>query len=251
DHPVDYVARQLPGKRRKELRRVWRRLDESVGGGLQVVDLAEAGRADEGVETFLRLEAAGWKGADGGAIAHHADQRAFFVEACRALHARGALSVLALLAGDGSAVAVLVDVREGDTVFTWKTAYDEQHAAHSPGLLLYIEQLRRFPDTGAALVDTCADPGHPMADRLHPDRRELVTLAVALRPGAGEWAVRTAPRLLETVDGVRHRWRARHDRPAPDRTRAPTATTSAAPRTTVTGTASTATAPTTPEEARP
>lgn len=203
----DPLVEVLPGKRRKELRRVRRRLEEAVGGGLRLVDLAAQGRAAEGLEAFVRLEAAGWKGVDGGALDRHRDQRAFFLEACSALADRGALHVWSLEGGAGRPVAMAVDLREGATLLTYKTTYDESHAAHSPGLLLAMDQLRAFHASGGLLLDTCAEPGHPMAERLHPDRRRLVTLAVSLRPGRGVGAavVAGAPHVLAARDRLRRR----------------------------------------------
>ncbi len=214
----DYAEQRLSGSRRKELRRVRRRLDEAVGGGLALVDLAEGATAadlDAALEEFLALEASGWKGADGGAMARRPAERAFFLETCRALAAEGRLAVLALRGREGPAVAMVVVLRERDVQFTFKIAYDEQHASRSPGLLLYLEQLSHFHASGAALVDTCADPGHPMARRLHGDERPLVTLAVALRPRRGAAAVRWAHAATRARDAVRrHRpTDPREDRP--------------------------------------
>ncbi len=107
-------------------------------------------------------------------------------------------------------------LRDGDTQLTFKIAYDEQHASHSPGLLLYLEQLSRFHASGATLVDTCAAPDHPMARRLHGDDRTLVTLAVALGPRRGALAVRWARVVATTAAAVRrHRTTTdpREDRP--------------------------------------
>lgn len=215
----DYAELRLSGRRRKELRRVRRRLDERLGGGLGLVDLA-AGATPQALETalqeFLALEAAGWKGTDGGAIAGRPAERVFFLEACRALAAQGRLEVLALRGREGRAAAMALVLRDGDTQFTFKIAYDEQHAACSPGLLLYLDQLSRFHDSGAALVDTCAAPDHPMARRLHGDDRTLVTLAVALGPRRGALAVRWARAVATTAAAVRrHRSTTdpREDRP--------------------------------------
>lgn len=211
-HPTnDYVERQLPGKRRKELRRVRRRLDEAVGGGLELVDLVDTGHLEDGILQFLKLEAAGWKGTEGGAIDNRPDERDFFVEACRAMAGHGGLEILALQGRDLTPVAMAVNFRTDDTLFTAKIAYDEGNAAYSPGLLLYLEQLTRFHESGARLLDTCAEPGHPMAVRLHPDRRELVTLAVALRPGLGHAAVRCATAIRRIADRTRTIRQSDHD----------------------------------------
>ena len=204
----DYAEQRLSGRRRKELRRVRRRLDEAVGGGLELVDLAagaDAARLDTVLRDFLALEGAGWKGADGGAITRNPAERAFFLEACHSLAATGRLEVLALRGRRGGPVAMAVDLHDGDTLFTFKIAYDEQHAAYSPGLLLYLEQLSRFHASGAARVDTCARPDHPMARRLHGDDRRLVRLAVSLGPRRGALAVRWAHALGPLADAVRRR----------------------------------------------
>ena len=215
----DYAEQQLSGRRRKELRRVRRRLEESLGGGLELVDLAAGASPpalEAALEEFLALEAAGWKGADGGAIAGRPAERAFFLEACRALAGEGRLEVLALRGREGGPAAMALVLRDGDTQLTFKIAYDEQHASHSPGLLLYLEQLSRFHASGATLVDTCAAPDHPMARRLHGDDRLLVTLAVALGPRRGALAVRWARAVARTAAAVRrHRTTTdpREDRP--------------------------------------
>ncbi|WP_169834705.1 GNAT family N-acetyltransferase [Nocardioides dokdonensis] len=215
----DYAAQRLSGRRRKELRRVRRRLDEAVGGGLDLVDLVDGATApavEAALEQFLGLEAAGWKGTDGGAFAANPAERAFFLESCRALAADGRLEVLALQGHEGGPVAMVVNLRSGDALFTFKIAYDEQHAAYSPGLLLYLEQLSRFHTSGAALVDTCAEPDHPMARRLHGDDRCLVTLAVSLGPHRGALAVRWAHTVTRLAGAVRrHRapTRQREDHP--------------------------------------
>lgn len=207
----DYAERRLSGRRRKELRRVRRRLEEDLGGGLALVDLADGASPSDleaALAEFLALEAAGWKGADGGAMAARPDERAFFLEACRALAAEGRLELLALRGRRGGAAAMAVVLRDGATQFTFKIAYDEQHAARSPGLLLYLDQLSLFHASGATLVDTCAAPDHPMARRLHGDDRALVTLAVDLGPRRGAPAVRWAQTTTRTAAAVR-----RHRRP--------------------------------------
>ena len=201
----DYAARQLSGSRRKEMRRRRRRLAEEVGGDLALVDLVSNGRLEEGIESFLRLEAAGWKGLDGGAIDKNPRERSYFVEACRGLARRGRLEILALEGTRGQPVAMAIDLLDGHTRFSTKIAYDERHGQFSPGVLLCLEQLDRFHESDADLLDTCAAPGHPMATRLHPDRRELVTLAVSLHGTHADQMVRATPTLLRLQDRARRR----------------------------------------------
>ena len=196
-----YAELTVSGKNRKELRRLRRRLAERLGG-LETVDLvygASAEQVRDAARAFLRLEASGWKGGQGGAMAQHADQSRFFVEACVALASQGDLQILALLAGDGSTPAISVNVRAGETVSTWKIAYDEDHAAFSPGVLLTLDTFSAFHDLAADLLDSCAAPGHQMAERLHADRRRVVTVVVGLGTRRGAAMTRTLPR-----------WRSQH-----------------------------------------
>ena len=131
------------------------------------MDLAALGQADTGIEQFLTLEAAGWKGKAGGAIATRPRERAFFVEACRALAERDALEILALRGRDRRPAAMAINLLEGDALFTAKIAYDEAvrgvlpRAAALPRPALALPRLRRPP--ARHLRRTRPSDGHPAA----------------------------------------------------------------------------------------
>ncbi|QWC85990.1 GNAT family N-acetyltransferase [Nocardioidaceae bacterium] len=201
----DYATLTISGKNRKELRRLRRRLGDEADG-VETVDLAEGAGADDvrdAARQFLDLEAKGWKGADGGAMASHDDQARFFEEACVALASRGDLQLLCLRVGDGSPAAMGVNVRSGATVSTWKIAYDERWSAYSPGVQLTLDCFSSFHDSGADVLDSCAKPGHDMAERLHPDRRRIATVAVGLGPARGTVSVGTLVPWLRLRDRAR------------------------------------------------
>ncbi|MDQ1397982.1 MAG: hypothetical protein QOG64_3241, partial [Acidimicrobiaceae bacterium] len=161
---------QIGVNHRKALRRHQRRLAGDLGGPLRVVD---TGGDTEAIEAFLALEAAGWKGAAGTAMATRPGHADFFREMCRGFAATGRLHMLAL-AGDRGVAAMQCNVRSGDTIFCLKVAYDEAHARSSPGLQLELAAASWFiDDTAAARMDSCAEPHNEMLNRLWPRRRAV------------------------------------------------------------------------------
>src|SRR3546814_13945194 len=64
--------------------------------------------------------------------------------------------------------------------FSFKTAFDEDYARFSPGVLLQQANLDLLEDPKIAWVDSCAAPGHPMIDSVWRERRSLVWMNVPL-----------------------------------------------------------------------
>jgi hypothetical protein len=77
----------IAGRHRRELRRLVRRLDEL--GGLALRRLGPSDDAAPWVERFLELEASGWKGRAGTAMAADPGHRAFLERICTQAHPRG------------------------------------------------------------------------------------------------------------------------------------------------------------------
>ena len=176
------IAAALPGKKRKELRRQARRFGEL--GAAQFVDLPTADAAiEQAVADFIALENAGWKAtaAHGEPLARSEAESAFFAQAMRGGAQAGAVSCLALTL-DVDMVAMLFCLRSGRHLAAFKTSYDENHAAHSPGFRLIMEATRRMlTEPGTDRLDSCARPGHPVVDRLWPERLPVATLNIPTR----------------------------------------------------------------------
>ena len=77
-----------------------------------------------GLETFLTLEAAGWKGRERTAMAVDRYRAAFAREAVHRLSEQDMCRVHSLTL-DGKVVACLIVFIEAGIAYTWKTAYDE------------------------------------------------------------------------------------------------------------------------------
>lgn len=170
----DYLDGRLSGSSRKELRRLRRRLAERCGGEVVVVDRSGS---HEGLATFLTLERSGWKGRAGTALGDRAGHAELMHDLLDAWGER--LQLLVLEAG-GRPVAAQLNLLAGRTLYAFKIGYDEQLATFSPGLQLMLDAMASFHDDPRVdLLDSCATPGHDMAERLFPDRRALGTVHVA------------------------------------------------------------------------
>ena len=170
----DYLEGRVRGKHRREFRRLAKGLEEELGADLELVDRSAE---EAGLETFLALEASGWKGRAGTALACDAGHAEFFRESSRALAARGALELLFLESG-GKAVAARCSYLAGGASFCFKLAFDETLSRFSPGRELELRLIDRFHEAGELeWMDSCAQPTNQVFNRLWPDRRELVSCA--------------------------------------------------------------------------
>src|SRR5690606_30821753 len=135
-------------------RRLRRRLAEQGELKHEVADRPDAIRL--AFERFLVLEASGWKGRRGTAMAIDRLQSAFAREAINGLAGKGLCRIHELVL-NGETIASLVVLLEAGEAYTRKTAFDDRHAAFSPGSLLMLEVTGRLLcDPSVKLADTCA-----------------------------------------------------------------------------------------------
>ena len=176
--PVDYLAHALPGKKRKELRRQHARLAEL--GTVVTVRQDDAQGIHEWINAFLSLEARGWKGREGSALAAApGGTAALFRGALTEAAARGKLERLSLTL-DGRPIAMLASFLCPPGAFSFKTAFDEDFARFSPGVLLQLENLAMLDRKTIDWTDSCAATDHPMIDSLWEQRRPIGRLSVAI-----------------------------------------------------------------------
>jgi CelD/BcsL family acetyltransferase involved in cellulose biosynthesis len=186
----DGLTMSLSPKRRRENARLGRRLGEALGEEVQALD---RGADPAAVEAFLELEQAGWKGAEGTALASDPSHAELFRRLCDGFRAAGRLQMLCLQAG-GRPAAIKCDLFAGDAVYCFKTCFDESLAEFSPGVQLERALVDHEKDNErVSLIDTCAEAGNERANRVWPDRRRMVSLAVP-SPGLGATLSRVAVR---------------------------------------------------------
>ena len=192
--PGAYYEASVRKKKRKELKRQSARLAEL--GALTCDTLAADGDAESWCDSFLALEASGWKGRLGSALAVDPSSAAFFREAFLAGHRASRIEALALRL-DGKPLAMLVNLIAPPGAFSFKTAIDEDYARFSPGVLLQIENLRLLDRDGVDWTDSCAVENHSMINTLWRERRSVVRVSVPLA-GARRRAIFAATHLIES-----------------------------------------------------
>lgn len=173
-----YYEQVVRKKKRKELARLRNRLAEL--GTIETVQGCEANGLDAWLTEFLMLEQSSWKGRNGSALADMPETRGLFLDATHAAHNAGRLHVIAMRL-DGRAIAMLVNFLSPPGGFSFKTAFAEDYARFSPGVLLQIDNLDILKDHGLAWMDSCAAEGHPMIDSLWAERRHVGRVSVALK----------------------------------------------------------------------
>ncbi|MFU0506001.1 GNAT family N-acetyltransferase [Pseudaminobacter sp. NGMCC 1.201702] len=178
----DYLKASLRAHHYREFRRLKRRLADT--GKLEHVVARGQDEIRHGIEAFLTLEAAGWKGRRRTAMAIDRYRAAFAREALHRLAEQDLCRVHSLTL-DGEMIASVIVLVEAGRAYTWKTTYDEKYAAYSPGVLLMIEVTKQhLDDPNIDMTDSCAVPDHPVMSRLWSERKPMGTILVGLTPGA-------------------------------------------------------------------
>jgi CelD/BcsL family acetyltransferase involved in cellulose biosynthesis len=178
----EYLAAAFGNRHRQELRRQRRRLTDL--GTLETRVLASGESLDRWLDQFIALEAAGWKGSEQTAIANRPEEVAFYRTIAGAAHANDRLYLLGLFL-DGRPIAMKMNFLCGGGAFALKTAYDEQFAKFSPGVLLELDVIDDAHKSGRfGWVDSCAKSNHAMIERLWIDRRAMQRRVVST---GGTW----------------------------------------------------------------
>jgi CelD/BcsL family acetyltransferase involved in cellulose biosynthesis len=177
-----YLKASLRSHHDREFRRLKRRLADL--GTLEHIVARGPEDIRHGIEAFLTLEAAGWKGRKRTAMATDRYRAAFAREAVHRLAEQDMCRVHSLTL-NGEVVACLIVFVEAGVAYTWKTAYDEAYAAFSPGTLLMIEVTKQhLDDPNIMTTDSCAVPDHPVMSRLWSERKTMGTIVIGMTPGA-------------------------------------------------------------------
>lgn len=147
----DAVKSYFSGSRKrfnKELDRRLRRLQE-VGN----VDFCATDDYDAAtMRTFFEVESSGWKGRMGTAAANNPNVVRLHEEFASSIASSGALHTYQLKL-DGKTIAISLNIRFGNKIAHWKTAYDESYSQYAPGNLLFRELVRNCARDGISEID--------------------------------------------------------------------------------------------------
>lgn len=189
--PRDALSRS----KRKQVERLTRRLEEATGSSLLMEDRGDDPRA---FETFVALEAAGWKGdvdRDGGALEVTPGAVEWFTDVTDGLRERTNLRLLTLTAGEDVVYMSLL-LGAGGSLYSLMDTYDERFAKFSPGVIgRVMEQEFVLGRTTADRFDPCLHPKNVGPSGLYRDRRTLVGVVLATRGLLPRLLVRSVPTL--------------------------------------------------------
>jgi len=167
---------ELLGSVSKKLRSQWRASRRALDrdGGLVLRTTRSEADLDRDLDVFLRLEASGWKGRAGTALLCDAPgealYRSFAVAAARAGWLR-----LSILESSGVPVAAVYGCVFAGRAFRLKSAFNEEYADRSPGLVLVGEELRRSIAEGLGVYEFLGLPAEYKL-RWGSRTRDLITL---------------------------------------------------------------------------
>ena len=173
----DGHAVEVPHGIAKELRRKERRLAER--GRVQQRVLRLEGEVQRWIDEFLRLEASGWKGRRGTALACREGDRRFAAEAMSAAWHRGQLMMVGVDL-ETRPLARCCNFVSGEGAFAFRTAFDESFGAYSPGVMAEVASVRQFQaQQRLRWMDSLTDPANELLNRLYNGRRRFQSLMVA------------------------------------------------------------------------
>jgi CelD/BcsL family acetyltransferase involved in cellulose biosynthesis len=176
----ELLRNALGGKKLKELRRQRNRLAEHGAVRFDVARTPDAVAA--AIETFLALEASGWKARRGTALRQDVGDAGFVRRATTGLAASGQCEIVTLHAGETPVAAAIV-LRHQDRAFYFKLGVDERFAKFSPGVQLTLELTRHLCASAViATADSTASADHPMINPIWRGRLKIGDVLIPLRP---------------------------------------------------------------------
>jgi hypothetical protein len=171
--------RMVSSKKRHDLDRQLRRLCEA--GSVSFMWARTASEIEAAFNMFLGIEASGWKGRRGTAIARRKAIEDFARNAVTQLAQKGLATIDVLRVGE-KPIAALIRLEHGGTSIPWKVAFDEEYAAFSPGKQLMCDETRRWlADPKVERVDPVCEEDNALMAPLWPDREAYGTLMISSR----------------------------------------------------------------------
>jgi CelD/BcsL family acetyltransferase involved in cellulose biosynthesis len=175
----DSLREALGSKKLKELRRQRHRLAEH--GAIHFKIARTHDEVATALETFLSLEASGWKAARGTALIQDDGDARFIRRAAPALAETGQCEIVTLAAGDMPVAAAIV-LRHQDRAFYFKLGIDERFAKFSQGVQLTLDLTRHLcSDPAIATADSTASADHPMINPIWRGRIAIGDVLIPLR----------------------------------------------------------------------
>lgn len=201
-----YAATTFSAKFRRNIQRSRKQIAKLGAVASRQSDAPETIR--EWVEAFLALEAKGWKGENGTAMACNPADADFFRRAVNACAEQGRARFFRIDLDDAPIAMTVNLVGAGGvepTIYSLKIAYDQAHAKSGPGVVAIVDTLLDALDRPEhGFVDSCAVPGGP-ADKIFGERRPYTSVRVGLDGAPRRLAFGVLLGSRDLIKGLRER----------------------------------------------
>jgi CelD/BcsL family acetyltransferase involved in cellulose biosynthesis len=172
-----YLTTVVSRKESQEVRRRERRLAER--GAVAHVALRPGDSIERWLDELMQLEAGGWKGKRGSALASTEANRRFATEIYREGFRRGRLHMVGLDL-DGKPLARCSSIMAGSGGYAFKTAYDEAFSRFSPGIIVEVDRIRALHELPEVQwMDSFTADGNVVLNRLWNERVKIQGLTFA------------------------------------------------------------------------
>jgi CelD/BcsL family acetyltransferase involved in cellulose biosynthesis len=171
-----YWTNTLTPKRRSRLRGLFRQMKDECGEVL-IQSPQTQSEMDAWIEAFLSLEAKGWKGEAGSALASNPQTTSHFHFVMQSAFAEGVVDCLSLMAGDKT-IAMTCYFKSGDKAWGFKSCYDEDYARYAPGVHLTHAVMSKCEGEKGLIFDSCSDPDAAMINALWPEQTTIADFAI-------------------------------------------------------------------------
>lgn len=209
--PGETTMRKLIGKKSASSIRASRRKLSELGK-LTTLSTVKGDAIAKALETFLKLEASGWKGRAGTALLTSGTGHAAFVREGVAELAKSGRARIDLTMLDDEPIAGTLSIRGGSKTvpnwMPWKTAYDERFIDHGPGALTLHDVTENLLQGAAQngtplMLDSLAVSDSVIANRLWRHRWTFVDVLIDLSP-SGSTAFRPIRLAERARSAARH-----------------------------------------------
>ncbi|MGZ0168390.1 MAG: GNAT family N-acetyltransferase [Planctomycetales bacterium] len=190
--PEDCLQTLYSKSRRRTFKRSRKQLDKF--GEVTFSFAGQAGTTTRAVQTFLELEAMGWKGEEGTALLSSSGHEQFLREMATRFAADQQLIIYQAMVDDVP-VASAFNMRSADDVFCFKIGWNPEFASGSPGILTELSFLQSSREhlADVRLADSCSKVGSYVED-VWPWKRRLTT-GVFTTTGTGTLAANAMTQL--------------------------------------------------------
>ncbi len=151
---------------------------------------------------FLQLEMSGWKGKVGTALGCNESSRQFYEEfVSRSATDGKARFTSAIL--NGEPIAMLSDIETGSHIHSFKTAYDEEFSAYSPGLQTEVRNLEAMHQDGIMFADSCTVSDNSTINRVWGQKVKFQNVVLGVSRGVPQKAISIMPAIQKSAQVIR------------------------------------------------